>query len=101
MDTLRKGDQGPQVTQLQQLLTQRGYAVPVNGTFDTRTWRAVRAFQSARSRAALAAAIVELKAGAREQGDNNCGPFVHKPAVQGFSYVLSRMDKLLGLGHVP
>jgi hypothetical protein len=23
------------------------------------------------------------------------------PKVQGFSYVLSRMDKLAGLGHVP
>ena len=28
MDTLRKGDQGPQVSQLQQLLTRRGYAAP-------------------------------------------------------------------------
>jgi hypothetical protein len=126
MDTLRKGDQGPQVTQLQQLLTQRGYSAPVNGVFDTRTWQAVRAFQtqnldqhgqplvvdgtagpltwwslqnpkpsivtptavdytvmpasggSTRGRAALAIAIGELKAGACEEGGNNCGPFVRK-----------------------
>ena len=46
MDTLRKGDQGPQVGQLQQLLVQRGYAADINGTFDTKTWQAVRAFQT-------------------------------------------------------
>ncbi|HEX7732526.1 MAG TPA: peptidoglycan-binding domain-containing protein, partial [Rhodanobacter sp.] len=46
MDTLRKGDQGPQVTQLQQLLVQRGYAAPASGSFDTRTRQAVRAFQA-------------------------------------------------------
>lgn len=126
MDTLRRNDQGPQVKQLQQLLTQRGYSVPVSGSFDTRTWQAVRAFQaqnldqhgqplvvdgvagpltwwslqnpkpsittptavdytvlpasggSVRGRAALAAAIGELKAGSCEQGGNNCGPFVRK-----------------------
>lgn len=126
MDTLRKNDQGPQVTQLQKLLTQRGYAVDASGTFDTKTWQAVRAFQaqnldqhgqplvvdgvagpltwwslqnpkpvtdtptavdyavlptnggSTLGRAALAAAIGELKAGACEQGGNNCGPFVRK-----------------------
>lgn len=126
MDTLRKGDQRAQVTQLQQLLNQRGYAAPVTGVFDNRTWQALRAFQtqnldqhgqplvvdgaagpltwwslqnpkpvivtptavdyatlpatggSARGRAALGAAIGELKAGACEQGGNNCGPFVRK-----------------------
>ena len=126
MDTLRKGDQGPQVSQLQQLLTRRGYAAPGTGVFDTRTWQALRAFQiqnldqhgqplvvdgvagpltwwslqnpkpaivtpsavdytvlpatggSARGRAALASAIAELKAGAGEQGGDNRGPFVRK-----------------------
>jgi peptidoglycan hydrolase-like protein with peptidoglycan-binding domain len=143
MDTRRKGDQGAQVTQLQQLLTQRGYTAPTTGVFDMRTWQAVRAFQtqnlnrhgrplvvdsaagpltwsglqtpkpsivtptavdyrvmpatggSARGRAALTAAIVELKAGAGEQGVDN-----RSSSVQGFSYVLSHMDKLLGYGHV-
>lgn len=126
MDTLRKGSQGAQVTQLQQLLTRRGYAAPGSGVFDTRTWQAVRAFQaqnldqhgqpltvdgvagpltwwslqnpkpsivtptavdyrvmpvtdgSARGRAALSVAIGELKADAREEGGDNRGPFVRK-----------------------
>jgi hypothetical protein len=126
MDTLRKNDQGPQVRQLQKLLAQRGYAIDANGTFDTKTWQAVRAFQaqnldqhgqplvvdgvvgplswwslqnpkpfiktptavdyttlpasggSQLGRAALAAAIGELKANAREIGGNNRGPFVRK-----------------------
>jgi hypothetical protein len=126
MDVFRKGDQGPQITELQQLLVQRGYAAQVNGTFDTRTWQAVRAFQtqnldqhgqplvvdgavgplswwslhnpkphieapsaidyrsmpasggSARGRAALAQVIDELKAGAGEVGGDNRGPFVRK-----------------------
>jgi len=126
MDTLRKNDQGPQVLQLQKLLAQRGYAVDASGSFDTRTWQALRAFQtqnldqhgqplvvdgvagpltwwslqnpkpsidtpsavdyatlpadggSTLGRAALAAAIGELKAGACEEGGNNCGPFVRK-----------------------
>ncbi len=251
MDTLRKGDQGAPVRLLQQLLQQRGYAADLNGSFDTKTWQALRAFQtqnldqhgqplvvdgvagpltwwslqhpkpfiktptaveytvlpanggSTLGRAALAAAIGELKANAREIGGNNRGAFVrkylapagidegnswcagfvswcfmqaaggskaampfaytpsartllaefkqqgwsnapgssylplpgdivvwwrvslagwqghtglvhsvqdgmlytiegnHSPRVQGFSYVLSRMDKLLGFGHVP
>lgn len=126
MATLRKGDQGSQVRQLQKLLVQRGYAADVNGTFDTRTWQATRAFQAQNldqhgqplvvdgvagpltwwslqhpkpfirtptavdyatlpakggsrvGRAALAAAIGELKANAREIGGNNRGPLVRK-----------------------
>lgn len=126
MDVLRKGDDGAAVNQLQTLLVQRGYAADVNGTFDTRTWQALRAFQtqnldqhgqplvvdgaagpltwwslqnpkpfiatptavdymtlpasggSARGRAALAAAIGELKARAGEVGGDNYGPFVRK-----------------------
>lgn len=129
MDTLRRNDQGPQARQLQKLLTQRGYAVDASGTFDTRTWQALRAFQaqnldqhgqplvvdgvvgplswwslqnpkpfirapaavdyatlparggSRLGRAALAAAIGELKANAREIGGNNAGPFVRKYLV--------------------
>ena len=101
-DALRKGDHGPPVRQLQQRLAQRGYAVADSGSFDAATWRAVRAFQaqnldqhgqppsavdytampadggSARGRAALAAAIGELKSGACESGGNNCGAFIRK-----------------------
>lgn len=126
MNILHKGDQGPQVNTLQELLTQRGYTTDDNGTFDTRTWQAVRAFQtqnldqhgqplvvdgaagpltwwslqnpkplivtptavdyatlpdsggSTLGRAALSAAIGELKANAGEEGGNNRGPFVRK-----------------------
>ncbi len=126
MDTLHKGDQGSQVSQLQKLLVQRGYAADLNGTFDTRTWQAVRAFQTQNldqhgqplvvdgvvgplswwslwnpkpfirtptavdysvlpargggriGRAALAVAIGELKANAGEIGGDNRGPFVRK-----------------------
>ncbi|HXS04666.1 MAG TPA: peptidoglycan-binding domain-containing protein, partial [Rhodanobacter sp.] len=46
MDTLHKGDQGTQVRQLQQLLAQRGYVADINGAFDTKTWQALRAFQT-------------------------------------------------------
>ena len=125
-DTLRKGDLGPPVRLLQQRLAERGYAAGSSGSFDTRTWQAVRAFQaqnldqhgqplvvdgmvgpltrwsldhptpvsdppaavdysavpaaggSARGRAALMAAAGEMKAGACEIGGNNCGPFVRK-----------------------
>jgi peptidoglycan hydrolase-like protein with peptidoglycan-binding domain len=126
MDTLSRGDQGPQVNQLQQLLTQRGNGVPVSGIFDLKTGQALRAFQaqnldqhgqplvvdgvagpltwwslqnpkpsietptavdyasmpasggSIRGRAALQAAIGELDAHACEEGGDNCGPFVRK-----------------------
>ncbi len=126
MATVRKGDNGTQVSELQRLLVQRGYAAAVNGVFDTRTWQALRAFQaqnldqhgqplvvdgaagpltwwslnhpkplietptavdyatlpasggSALGRAALATAIGELHTGACEEGGNNCGPFVRK-----------------------
>lgn len=126
MDTLRKGDHGTPVSQLQQLLQQRGYAADLNGSFDTKTWQALRAFQtqnldqhgqplvvdgmvgpltwwslqhpkpfitpptavdysvlpasggSPLGRAALAAAIGELKANAGEIGGDNRGPFVRK-----------------------
>ncbi|MGC8792314.1 MAG: peptidoglycan-binding protein [Bryobacteraceae bacterium] len=44
--TLRKGDSGPDVAALQQLLADRGYALPATGVFDAQTLRAVRAFQS-------------------------------------------------------
>ncbi len=126
--TLRRGDAGPEVVRLQQLLTERGYRAALTGIFDAETLRAVRAFQSqnldqhgqplvvdgvvgpltwwslthpkplvlppvpvdysamppaetggtVRGRAALAAAIAELQAGAGEIGGNNRGPFVRK-----------------------
>lgn len=126
--TLRKGDEGPEVRSLQELLRERGYGVEVSGVFDAQTLRAVRAFQSQnldqhgqplvvdgvvgpltwwslthpkplihppvpvdyatmpgpefggteRGRSALQAAIAELKAGAGEIGGNNSGPFVRK-----------------------
>lgn len=126
--TLRKGDQGPQVAELQKLLTAKGYSVVAGGVFDQPTYKAVRAFQSQNldqngqplvvdgvagpltwwslthpkpdlqtlsavdyrempppemggsktGRAALAAAIGELKAGAGEVGGNNRGPWVRK-----------------------
>jgi hypothetical protein len=125
---LKKGDRGPNVTELQKLLVQRGYPVNIGGDFGTQTYQAVRAFQSQnldqhgqplvvdgqvgpltlwslthpkpdietpsavdyrqmppaeaggsqRGRAALAVAIGELQAGASEVGGDNRGPFVRK-----------------------
>ncbi len=43
---LKQGDQGPDITELQTLLTQRGYPVEALGSFDPKTYRAVRAFQA-------------------------------------------------------
>lgn len=43
---LRKGDKGPDVSELQRLLTERGYQVGIDGDFGPETYRAVRAFQS-------------------------------------------------------
>lgn len=126
--TLRKGNQGPEVIELQKLLVKRGYPVAVDGDFGQKTYKAVRAFQSQNldqhgqplvvdgtagpltwwsltnpkpvieapsavdfrtmpppetggshiGRGALAAAIGELKAGAGEVGGNNCGFWVQK-----------------------
>ena len=128
MITLKKGDQGPQVRELQKLLVNRGYGVDITGIFGSQTYRAVRAFQSQNmdqhgqslvvdgkvgpltwwslthpkpviltpsivkygvmppveaggsimGRAALQSAIGELNAGAREVGGNNCGRWVKK-----------------------
>jgi hypothetical protein len=125
---LKKGDQGREVRELQNLLAERGYPVDVDGDFGPQTYRAVRAFQaqnldqhgqplvvdgnvgpltrwslthpktvivtpsaidfttlpppgaggSALGRAALTSAINELKAGAGEVGGNNSGPWVKK-----------------------
>lgn len=125
---LKQGDQWPEVTELQQMLTERGYPVGIDGDFGRETYRALRAFQSqnldqhgqplvldgkvgpltwwslthpkpvivtpsavdygalppleagstAAGRAALAAAIGELNAGAGEVGGNNSGPWVKK-----------------------
>lgn len=128
MQTLKKGDKGTEVKQLQRRLVQRGYRVDVDGDFGAQTYNAVRAFQaqnldqhgqpltvdgtvgpltwwslthpkpalkppsavvyermppaslggSPRGRAALAVAIREMKAGAGEIGGDNRGPFVRK-----------------------
>jgi hypothetical protein len=126
--TLKKGDKGAEVRELQKLLTERGYPVGIDGDFGPETYRAVRAFQaqnldqhgqplvvdgkagpltwwslthpkllietpsavdfslmppdgmggSSLGRAALEVAIGELKAGACEEGGNNRGPWVRK-----------------------
>jgi hypothetical protein len=125
---LKKGGNGHDVRDLQQLLTERGYPVGIDGDFGAETYRAVRAFQSQNldqhgqplvvdgqvgqltwwslthpkpviitpsavdyttlpppeaggsdlGRAALAVAIGELKAKAGEVGGNNSGPWVKK-----------------------
>ena len=126
--TLKKGSRGPEVSELQRLLVERGYPVDIDGDFGTPTYQAVRAFQSQNldqhgqplavdgkvgpltwwslthpkpavqpisavdytqmppqemggsslGRAGLSAAIAELQAGAGEIGGNNSGPFVEK-----------------------
>ena len=128
MQTMKKGDRGTRVRDLQRLLNAKGYPVDVDGDFGPSTYKAVRAFQSQNldqhgqplvvdgsvgpltwwslnnpkprvepvsavdyatmpprsiggskiGRAALAAAIGELKAGAGEVGGNNKGPWVKK-----------------------
>jgi hypothetical protein len=127
-DNLRKGDKGVDVEKLQKLLSDRGYPVAVDGDFGTKTYSAVRAFQSQNldqhgqplvidgnvgpltwwslthakpviitpsavnytmmppsdaggstlGRSALHYAIEELKSGACEVGGNNRGPYVRK-----------------------
>ena len=44
--TLRKGDQGVLVSELQRLLNQRGYGLAVDGKFGAKTYNALRMFQS-------------------------------------------------------
>lgn len=128
MSPLSKGMHGPEVRQLQELLNTRGYPVEIDGDFGTKTFNAVKAFQSqnldqhgqplvvdgkvgpltwwslthlkplivtpsavvftemppdsaggsSRGRAALMTAIGELKAGAGEEGGDNKGPWVRK-----------------------
>jgi peptidoglycan hydrolase-like protein with peptidoglycan-binding domain len=125
---LKRGDQGPEVKELQRLLVERGYPVEVDGKFELPLYQALRAFQSqnldqhgqplvvdgqvgpltwwslrhpkpdvspisaidytvlppreaggsAIGRAALTNSIRELQAGAGEVGGNNRGPFVQK-----------------------
>ncbi|MEW5801406.1 MAG: peptidoglycan-binding protein [bacterium] len=126
--SLKKGAQGPEVLELQNLLVKRGYSIRVDGIFGIKTYQAVRAFQaqnldqhgqplevdgqagpltwwslthpkptieipcaidyrkmppeemggSRLGRAALSTAIGELKCGACEVGGDNLGPWVHK-----------------------
>jgi len=46
MQQLKKGSQDPMVKDLQQVLQELDYDIPVTGTFDTATYNAVRNFQS-------------------------------------------------------
>ena len=46
MMALKKGDQGSEVIELQKLLVKRGYPLEIDGDFGTKTYQAVRAFQS-------------------------------------------------------
>jgi hypothetical protein len=46
MKALKRGDKGPDVKKLQRQLTLRGYLVDDDGDFGTKTYNAVRAFQS-------------------------------------------------------
>jgi hypothetical protein len=46
MKMLQKGDRGPQVSELQKLLINRGYNTDISGIFESKTYSAVRAFQS-------------------------------------------------------
>jgi hypothetical protein len=43
---IKKGDKGPEVSELQRLLVERGYPIDIDGDFGQQTYRAVRAFQS-------------------------------------------------------
>jgi hypothetical protein len=128
MDMLGVGSTGDQVRELQALLRDKEFAVPLHGRFDTTTLNAVRAFQSSNldahgqplvvdgkvgpltwwslsnpkplvvhysaidygelppaqsggsplARQALAAAVAELRAGAGEEGGSNRGPAIRK-----------------------
>jgi hypothetical protein len=46
MAFLKKGSQGPEVTELQQILLELDFNIPVTGVFDTATVNAVKNFQS-------------------------------------------------------
>jgi peptidoglycan hydrolase-like protein with peptidoglycan-binding domain len=46
MTFLKKGSQNPAVTELQNILRELDYDIPVTGVFDTATYKAVRNFQS-------------------------------------------------------
>ena len=127
-NSLKKGAEGDEVKQLQELLNQRGYPVDIDGKFGNKTVNAIRAFQtqnldqhgqplvvdgsagpltlwslnnlkpfiigpsaidyssipseevggSLKGRNALKVAIGEMNSGAGEVGGNNCGPWVKK-----------------------
>ena len=83
---LEKADQGREVRALQKLLVERSYPVDIDGDFGSQTYRAVRAFQAQNLDQHGQPLVVDGKV---------------SPNVQGFLYVFSRMEKLLGYGHVP
>jgi hypothetical protein len=119
MNTSRRSVQNPQVTLPQQLLTQRGYAVPSSGVFGVQTGQAL--FKNENWTMAPDAAYQPLPGDIPAwwrcslQGWLGHVGLVHSlkdgmlyaiegyrsPRVQGFSCELSRMDSPLGFGHVP
>ena len=46
MGVLKKGNSGPAITELQNVLRELDYNIPVTGVFDTATFKAIRNFQS-------------------------------------------------------
>jgi len=46
MGLLKRGHSGPAITELQKMLRELDYDLPVSGIFDTATYNAVRNFQS-------------------------------------------------------
>ena len=46
MPLLKKGSTGPEVTELQHLLQELDYDIPITGVFDNATYKAIRNFQS-------------------------------------------------------
>ena len=105
--TLRRGDTGPYVTQLQQMLSLLGfYTGPINGIFDAETEQAVIAFQRVsrlvadgivgpQTWAALDEAIEDLPILTPER------PVIRKGDTGQYVQVLQMMLRLLGYYHGP
>ena len=85
---VRKDYQGPEVKEIQTLLMEKDYLTDeeIIGVFDNETFRGVRLLRS-------------------QNLDQNGHTADHRsqqePAAAGLSMYSSRMDKLLGFGHVP
>ena len=92
METLRRSRHGPQAQYLQNLLTRRGYAISARNAVDPKV------------RAACGVPVAEPGSARSAFGDRRHVMSIDGNRilrVQGFSYVLSRMDRLLGCGRVP